>query len=114
LEWPIFWQEYFNRSVGYIRDPMNQNQSSDRYWRQIGLILAQFDGLLNGTNANLPPSARLRALNLWICQSAGDLDEVAEALGYPHRDVTLKGTGFLRVDPAIKVFSFRAPIFTRV
>jgi hypothetical protein len=104
-DWPDSWQTYFNGNIAYIRESVRQNQTSDPYWRQIGLILQQFDGLLNGTNARLPPEQQLRELDLWILQSSGDLDDLAEALGHPpgvpRRDpeFTLRCTALLRVTP---------------
>jgi hypothetical protein len=59
--------------------------ATNPYWRQIGLIHTQFKGLLNGTNTRLAELGRpmLRELDLWILQSAGDLDDLAEVLGSP-------------------------------
>jgi hypothetical protein len=70
------WHEWFGENIAYVRERI-ANSTSD-YWKRTGLIIAQFDGILNGTNrrASEVGLGLIRELDLWLMQSAGDLDDL--------------------------------------
>jgi hypothetical protein len=102
-DWPTSWQEWFNSTIAYLRT--KTANAEDPYWVRTGLILTQFDGLVQGYNARaLEIGLRgLREIDLWILQSAGDLEDLETILtsAAPVRspEEKLHGTALVKLAP---------------
>jgi hypothetical protein len=70
--WPSAWITYFKANLEYVR---SQSQKADPYWRRIGLIFAQFQGLVAGYNAR-KPNISLTELDFWMLQALTEVNDV--------------------------------------
>eukprot|EP01029_Cantina_marsupialis_P005884 TRINITY_DN1637_c0_g3_i1.p1 TRINITY_DN1637_c0_g3~~TRINITY_DN1637_c0_g3_i1.p1 ORF type:complete len:549 (-),score=179.19 TRINITY_DN1637_c0_g3_i1:591-2237(-) len=68
---------------------MVDNNKHDAYWRNIGYVLAQFEGFVQGYQAHAPPSAKMTRAQLWFYQSLGDLLDLVAAI-HPEARMNLK------------------------
>lgn len=50
------------------------------YWKQVALLLAQFDGLVSAYNTYQPREKYLTPDDLWLLNSVGDLDDIVPAM----------------------------------
>lgn len=99
-KWHINWTNWFSQNINYMRR-MTAHPHDD-YWKRTALILAQFDGMVQGyAAAKKPTDIAISELDFWILQSAGDLDDLAEVfqLGSRNPELTLKCTGLVRILP---------------
>jgi hypothetical protein len=102
-DWNREWHDWFGQNIAFIRSQI-QNPA-DAYWKRTGLIIAQFDDLLNGTNVRAAEltSPPLREIDLWILQSAGDLDDLEGFLATTGRvrdpEVRSRCTALVRLAP---------------
>mmetsp|Transcript_39884 Transcript_39884/g.93584 ORF Transcript_39884/g.93584 Transcript_39884/m.93584 type:complete len:429 (+) Transcript_39884:316-1602(+) len=65
-----------------MRSNVASRRDNDVYWRHIGLLLRQFDGLLKGYNSHVPPGGRpLDELTLYAASLGGDMDDLCVVYG---------------------------------
>ena len=74
----------------YLRDksekvPEDATDPDQVYWHHVGVVLAQFDGMLDGFNARAPADKRLRMEDLWIMNLDGDILDIERAVRYESR-----------------------------
>ncbi|KAH0796052.1 Laminin A family protein [Histomonas meleagridis] len=99
-DWPASWKQFISENINYVRS--NIMNSASKYWKDIGLVINQVDGMLRGLNEGVPESDQLSEIDFWLLQSAGDLDDLAGILeGSAPRDpeLTLKCTGLVMYSP---------------
>ncbi len=60
----------------FVRGQVSDKRQSSKFWRLVGLVLTQFDGLVEGYQRNAPPGESLTWQDLYLLQS------VRHALGY--------------------------------
>ncbi|EGD71986.1 phospholipase B-like protein B, partial [Salpingoeca rosetta] len=65
-------KSYINNQTQWIKKQL-ANNPSDRYWRQVGMILQQYDGLMDGYNAAAPADKQLESFAFFILNGCGDL-----------------------------------------
>ncbi|OHS95791.1 Phospholipase B-like protein B [Tritrichomonas foetus] len=99
--WPASWTDWFLRNIQYMR--RMTSHPADEYWERTRLILAQFDGMVDGyAAAKLPADVEISELDFWIWQSAGDIDDLETVLaGHAVKDpeLTLRCTGLIKIAP---------------
>lgn len=98
--WPDVWTDWMRKNIDYTYKQV-ADHPDDHYWKGIGLVLKQFDGMLLGATKGTPEVV-ISKLDFWMLQSAGDIDDLAEVWGPQwHRDpeVTLKCTGLIKFAP---------------
>lgn len=70
------WTEWMQANIDYTRDQIAKNKD-DPYWKSIGLVLSEFDGLVKGYNQavkdNDVPNQEMSEMDFWILQSIGDI-----------------------------------------
>lgn len=71
-EFPEMWTTWLNDNMKWTRDQVEQNPN-DAYWVDIGLILDQFDGHLQGYNAAAPEAEKLKECDMSVIQGIGDI-----------------------------------------
>ncbi|MBT4354760.1 MAG: hypothetical protein HOD13_09385, partial [Rhodospirillaceae bacterium] len=60
--------------------PQNENEhDTHAYWRQVGLELAQLDGLLDGYNNGVAAEHKLRLGDMWLLNMDGDVIDLERA-----------------------------------
>ncbi|KAM9986622.1 hypothetical protein ACTFIY_011041 [Dictyostelium cf. discoideum] len=64
--------DFLNTQMEFVRDQIFENNASSQYWYSTGLIMSQFDGLVNGYQQS--PFPQLSEIQLYILTSAGDLE----------------------------------------
>lgn len=69
---------FINDNLIYVRQSVEAYQDV-QYWQEIGLILAQFDGLMKGYNFTMKDNetAQMNEFDHWFFQSAGDMFDIA-------------------------------------
>jgi hypothetical protein len=70
----VQWTDWLQLNLDYMR--MQVSTEHTNYWRDVGLVLSQFDGLVAGYAAVAPDSENLTELDILIIQSIGDLDDL--------------------------------------
>lgn len=78
--YPDGWQEFMKKNYRYMNQSVHAYPESS-YWRTTGLIMEQFNGLVEGYNAIAPKEAQMSILDHWILQSQGDLGDTSHAVG---------------------------------
>ena len=58
----------------------NTNVNLKQYWRQIEILLAQFNGMVDGYQRYCTSEQRLEALDLYFLQAAGDMENLIGGL----------------------------------
>lgn len=100
-DWNLTFAEWFSENINYMR--RMTSHPTDDYWKRTALIMAQFDGMLDGYNkATTSPKDKMTELDLWILQSAGDLDDLTGVLDHPKQkdpEFTLHCTGLIKIAP---------------
>ncbi|EAY00683.1 Laminin A family protein [Trichomonas vaginalis G3] len=66
------WEDWMEKNLEWTRNQVKAN-SSDPYWKSVGLILNQFDGLVEGYKLAAPVYEPLRMMDLLFIQSVGDV-----------------------------------------
>lgn len=61
------------------------DDEESRYWRSVGGVMAQFDGLVAGYQASAPKEAYLSAIDLFLLNLDGDLEDLIPALAEQNR-----------------------------
>lgn len=74
--------DFMEKNYNYTRNAV-EAYSDDPYWVEIGLILRQFDGLVDGyqyciDKNNKDKSMEMNTFDHWFFQSAGDMFDLAE------------------------------------
>lgn len=54
--------------------------SSDAYWHNVGLVLAQLEGLRDGYNAHMPADKQLTTTDIWLMNNDGDTLDIERAV----------------------------------
>jgi hypothetical protein len=84
MEWdrpqvyPTKLSDYLQANLRHIRESILAYQES-AYWRSIGLLIAQFDGLVEGYHL---AGGLLTAFDIWFLQCASDAEDVSSVVGY--------------------------------
>eukprot|EP00770_Monocercomonoides_exilis_P003380 MONOS_3360.1-p1 / transcript=MONOS_3360.1 / gene=MONOS_3360 / organism=Monocercomonoides_exilis_PA203 / gene_product=phospholipase B / transcript_product=phospholipase B / location=Mono_scaffold00078:111356-113141(+) / protein_length=544 / sequence_SO=supercontig / SO=protein_coding / is_pseudo=false len=71
--------KFYSDNLKWIRDQVKTN-GDDTYWRHIGMILAQFDGLVEGYAKSAESGKELSAEDLWLYQGLQDAHDVKEKI----------------------------------
>lgn len=66
-------RRWFAEQDAWTRAQVERAGGADPFWRHVGLLLAQFDGLLAGYNAHTTPDRQLTAFELQSLNAEGDL-----------------------------------------
>lgn len=76
-------RNYLQSNQDYIRESVEAYREV-KYWREIGLIMNQFDGLVEGYEKKDSEQGKVTmdAFDHWFMQSAGDMDDISEM--YPN------------------------------
>ena len=56
-----------------------EEHDTHAYWRQVGLELAQLDGLLDGYNNGVSAEHKLRLGDVWLLNMDGDVADLERA-----------------------------------
>jgi hypothetical protein len=118
-DWPESWKEWINQNIAYVRAQVH-TQAADAYWVRTGLILAQFDGLMDGYNARASEIGilPLREVDFWLVQAQGDLGDLEEILSseLERKDPELRGhcTALIRLAPGNSDIFFSHTTWTDV
>ncbi|KAN0007312.1 hypothetical protein ACTFIU_000511 [Dictyostelium citrinum] len=64
--------DFLSTQMQFVREQVFENNGSSQYWYSTGLIMSQFDGLVNGYQQS--PFPQLTEIELYILTSAGDLE----------------------------------------
>lgn len=76
--------DYFKKQDEYLRLKVSEIDESstdpeDAYWFQVGLVIAQLDGVLDGYNSKAPQDKQLTKDDIWLMNSDGDVLDVERA-----------------------------------
>lgn len=77
-EWPGYFRTWMETNLEYARANVAKHAQTDVWWRSVGYILARFDGLVAGYDAERDRDADL-AINefeMWSVQAIADLDDI--------------------------------------
>ncbi|KJE93997.1 mannose-6-phosphate protein p76 [Capsaspora owczarzaki ATCC 30864] len=77
--YPPYLIEFFEEQYGFMRNSTQQN-ATDPYWQYLSLLMDQFDGLGHGYNMYADSDKRLTPLQLYIMNSAGDMEDLVGGL----------------------------------
>lgn len=81
------WTDWMQDNIDYTRKQIRENQN-DPYWKSIGLVMSEFDGLLKGykeaVKDNQVPDQDMSEMDFWILQSIGDIYDL-QAIWEPHK-----------------------------
>lgn len=100
-EWPASWRDWISENIKYVRKMVSQSKN-DIYWKRIGLIMSQLDGMLRGLNDGAKEEDVIDELSFWILQANGDFCDLGNILQdspQHHIQEVLKCTGFIRMAP---------------
>ena len=103
-EWPQSWRSWISNNIKYVRKMVSQSQS-DLYWKRIGLIMRQLDGMFHGLNDGVSEEDQIDEVSFWILQANGDFCDLGNILKDSpkhHLQELLKCTGFVRLAPENK------------
>ena len=67
------------RAAVSISPSSSQGQDDHAYWRQVGLELAQLDGMLDGYNMAVPKDQQLTLGDMWLLNMDGDVIDLERA-----------------------------------
>ena len=67
--------DFFHEQLQWSRDQVSQHKG-DVYWQNVGLILAQLDGLLAGYNAVAPKDQQLTEWAFSLLNGVGDMFDI--------------------------------------
>jgi len=76
--------EWFDTQATFVTS-MVANNPKDDLWQQIGMIMAQFDGLVEGYAAVAPASQQIGTFGFQMLNGAGDLLDLMNAVGESER-----------------------------
>eukprot|EP00873_Tetraselmis_striata_P025707 jgi/Tetstr1/445971/TSEL_000300.t1 len=76
--------DWLSTQQAHVRGQAAQLGATSDYWRRMGLVLAQFDGLAEGLWGAAQPGQNLSAAELYVLQSVGDMYDLAVL--FPQRD----------------------------
>jgi hypothetical protein len=96
---PTNWTDWLQHNLAYMRSSVAASPG-DPYWRNVGYVLRQFDGLVAGYRSTAPAAETLTEMDLLIIQSIGDLSDISKALERPpKRDETfgMECSGLVRM-----------------
>ncbi|KAH0793861.1 Laminin A family protein [Histomonas meleagridis] len=98
-DWPTSWKLFISENINYVRSKVLNSASS--YWKNIGLIMNQVDGMIRGLNEGVQESAKISEVDFWLLQASGDLDDLASVLeGSVPKDPELtRCTGLIKLSP---------------
>lgn len=65
--YPDGWAEFMNANYRYMGQSVAAYSESE-YWRTTGLVLEQFNGLVEGYNIAAPENEKMSTLDFWILQ----------------------------------------------
>lgn len=74
-----FIRQKYSAAMGGAAPKSSDEHDQHAYWRQVGLELAQLDGLLDGYNQAVPEAQRLRLCDLWLLNMDGDVIDLERA-----------------------------------
>jgi len=72
---PDYVTEFFQNQKNWVEDQVAQNKN-DSYWQQVNLIQKQFEGLVEGYNANASSDKKITYTDLHTISSFGDLFDI--------------------------------------
>ena len=82
------WTDWMQDNIDYTRKQISENKD-DPYWKSIGLVLSEFDGLVQGYNKavedNNVPNQAMTEMDFWILQSIGDIYDL-QAIWEPKKE----------------------------
>jgi Phospholipase B len=73
-------RSWVENNTAYVKQQVTENPS-DSFWYQVGLSMAQFQGLYDGYSAAAPASMQFSYEVLYAITMIGDLDDLCPALG---------------------------------
>ena len=65
-------QSYITNQTAWIKQQL-ASHTSDAYWQQVGMIMRQYDGLIDGYNAAAPANQQLEPFAFYALNGFGDL-----------------------------------------
>jgi hypothetical protein len=74
---------FFSAQLAFVRNGVASYADSNTYWARMAVIMAQFDGLLAGYNAAAPSGQAVAELDLYVHNSAGDLEDLSSVFCAP-------------------------------
>ncbi|OHT12929.1 Phospholipase B-like protein B [Tritrichomonas foetus] len=89
-DYPPVTKNFLQQNLDFVRQAVEAYQDSE-FWQTIGLILTQFDGLVQGYQLKFPEGHpnHMTEFDLWFLQSEGDMFDIAEI--YPTDKQDIKG-----------------------
>jgi hypothetical protein len=100
-DFPPSWRSWLALNMEYMRREVAANPS-DSFWRDIGFVLAQFDGLVLGYQSAAPGLEQLREVDLLVIQSVGDIYDLEAIWDVPRERGETYGmecSGLVRLAP---------------
>lgn len=74
--------QWWVQNLVWVRQQVSQSQNQDPYWYQVGLMLQQFEGLLDGINAQTTDGFQFNETTLLALTAMGDLFDLQAAVPY--------------------------------
>lgn len=76
--WPDDLITYMNDNIDYTNNMISAHAASDPWWRQAGYVVAHTNGILDGYHLyQLAGEQNISYVDMWIYQSAGDMDDIS-------------------------------------
>ncbi|ELR11152.1 phospholipase blike protein g, putative [Acanthamoeba castellanii str. Neff] len=76
-------RNYLTQQLSWARAMSEKMKHTSDYWMHVSLILQQFDGLVAGYQASLLPHRNLSSFDLYLLNSAGDIEDLANLYPQP-------------------------------
>lgn len=76
-KYPVKIREFLEKNLRYVRQSV-ESYPDEEYWRQIGLIMKQFDGLVSGYKTRDGGVETMDEFDHWFLQSEGDMFDLTE------------------------------------
>jgi len=64
--------DWLNENLKWTANNADQKKNEGIYWTQVGLILAQMNGMLQGYNDHAPSNQQMKLIDLYIINTGGD------------------------------------------
>jgi hypothetical protein len=82
LPYPPKTRAYLSANLNFIKEGIKAYLDVD-YWKEIGVIFAQFEGLVEGYGLAESSTGlrRLDEFDLWFYQATGDMEDISEIVG---------------------------------
>lgn len=68
------------QNLQFLHDQIELSAGKSQYWRQVQILLAQFNGMVDGYQKYCTAEERLESLDLYFLQAAGDMENLIGAL----------------------------------